>query len=133
MFSQASVILSMGGEMYTPDQTPPGQTPAPPPGQTLPQADTPPPLLETVTAEDGTHPSGMYSCFLFKIVFVQADGRPCKRFPAFAFHIFRNYGCQIVPPLAPPPKFANLMTRPLNSYTVYTTDSTRRIEINLTD
>ena len=52
MFSQASVILSMGGEVW---QTPPGQTPAPP------WTGTPPPN-ETATAADGTHPTGMHSC-----------------------------------------------------------------------
>ena len=73
-----------------PGQTPPGQMPPrqTPPGQTLPWADTPrqtpawadtpqadtPPLADTsltsacwdmiATAADGTHPTGMHSCFL---------------------------------------------------------------------
>ena len=43
MFSQASVILSGGGGR--------------------------PPLQETATAADGTHPTGMHSCLDFKTVF----------------------------------------------------------------
>ena len=39
--------------------TPPGQTPRL--GTTLPPADTPTP--ETATAADGTHPTGMHSCY----------------------------------------------------------------------
>ena len=71
IFSQASVILSTwGGCVWqTPParadtpretllgQTPPGQTP---PGRHLP-GQTPP--LPAATAEDGTHPTGMHSCF----------------------------------------------------------------------
>ena len=64
MFSQASVILSteggvyqhaMGRGMYTPGQTPPGQT--------LPLvAPTPPPEMATETG--GTHSTGMHSCLM---------------------------------------------------------------------
>ena len=87
MFSQASVILfTAGGCVWCipactgadtrwadtpPRQTPPGQTPSlgrhPPvqttPGQT-PPGTTPPPQ-EMATAGDGTHPTGMHSCFEF--------------------------------------------------------------------
>ena len=66
MFSQASVILFTGVVW----QTPPGQTPPradTPRGHTPPQADThhghthtPP---EMATAVDGTHATGMHSCF----------------------------------------------------------------------
>ena len=66
MFLQACVKNSVhGGSRQTP----------PPSGRHLPQADTPlvrqtPP--ETATAADGTHPTGMHSCFsLFKRVFFQ--------------------------------------------------------------
>ena len=47
-----------------PDRYPPGQTPAPR-TDTLPWTDTPldrPPPIETATAADGTHPTGMHSC-----------------------------------------------------------------------
>ena len=44
-----------GGGVHPLGQTPPNQTP---PRQTLPWANRPP---EMVTAEDGTHPTGMHS------------------------------------------------------------------------
>ena len=49
---------------HTPQQTPPGQTPpwADTP-QADPWADTPPPAPQTATAADGTHPTGVHSCF----------------------------------------------------------------------
>ena len=60
---------------HHPRQTPPRQTPPgrnPPrqtlPGQTTPQPATPrqtPPPQETATTADGSHPTGMHSCFLF--------------------------------------------------------------------
>ena len=49
MFLHVSVILSTVVGVW---QTPPGQTPALP-------GETP---LETATAADGTHPTGMHSC-----------------------------------------------------------------------
>ena len=49
-----------------------GQTP-PPKGRHLPRQ-TPPPPHETTTAADGTHPTGMYSCFnMLLISFVQTE------------------------------------------------------------
>ena len=47
MFLHLSVILFTGPDSarHPPRQTPPGQTP-----------------LETTTAADGTHPTGMHSC-----------------------------------------------------------------------
>ena len=41
-----------------------GQTP---PGQTPPRADTPP--QQTATAADGTHPTGMHSCYKIIVTF----------------------------------------------------------------
>ena len=59
-----------------PEQTPPAQTPSradtpqDPPSRHPPAADTPPPgadtpspFQETATAVDGTHPTGMHSCY----------------------------------------------------------------------
>ena len=83
MFSQASVILSIGGHgrhppcpvhagihppcpvhagIHTPRQTPPLERHPPWADNPLPSAcwDTPPTL--TATAADGTHPTGMHSC-----------------------------------------------------------------------
>ena len=61
-FSQASVILSTGGGLYTsqPDTNPLGRHPLrqTPPQADTPQADTPP---ETTTAADGMHHAGMHS------------------------------------------------------------------------
>ena len=58
MFSQASVILATWGVVHPPRQIPPplslGRTPL--------RAD--PPLSETATAADGTHPTGMHSCYV---------------------------------------------------------------------
>ena len=45
---------------HPPRQTPPRQMP---PGQTLP----PPPSPETATVADGTHPTGMHSCFVLNL------------------------------------------------------------------
>ena len=81
IFSQECVKNSVhgGGELCLAQcmlgYTPPGQTP---PGQTPPWADTPlwadtpprqtptlgrpPPLQQTATAADDTHPTGMHSC-----------------------------------------------------------------------
>ena len=87
IFSQVSVILSMGVGVYPsmhwgrhplgrqlPGQTPPGQTPAPPGRHLLlPPADTTPPHPvhagihappPAATAADGRHPTGMHSCFI---------------------------------------------------------------------
>ena len=77
MFLYLSVILStwgMSAGIHTPRQTPPAPEQTPPwsntPWQTAPWADTPwqaPPPGQTcspaVTAVDGTHPTGMHSCF----------------------------------------------------------------------
>ena len=70
-FLRLSVILFKGGCLPPPRQKPPlgryppGQTPPSgrysPPGRHSPHADT---LTETATAADGTHPTGMYSCFM---------------------------------------------------------------------
>ena len=49
MFLHVSVILSTGGGR----QTPPRQAETPPP-----------PPSRTATAADGTHPTGMHTCFL---------------------------------------------------------------------
>ena len=59
MFLHLSAILSTGGYLpqYMLRYTPPGQTP---PEQTPPGQTPPPPA---VTAADGTHPTGMHSCF----------------------------------------------------------------------
>ena len=56
MFSQARVknFVPQGGVC----QIPPGQTMQTPPGQ--------PPPGQTATAADGTHPTGMYSCYYCK-------------------------------------------------------------------
>ena len=61
MFLHLSVILFTGGRCRPPRQTPPGQTSswADSPRQTQ----TPSP--ESATAEGGTHPTGMHSCFFF--------------------------------------------------------------------
>ena len=63
MFSQASVILSTGGCLA---DTPLGRQ-APPPGQTSPPPGRHPPgrhlPQETANAADGTHPTGMHSCY----------------------------------------------------------------------
>ena len=57
MFSQACVKNSVHmGEVYTPGQTPPPRADNPW------QADTPSPKM--ATAADGTHPTGMHSCFI---------------------------------------------------------------------
>ena len=60
MFSQASVILFIGGVS---GRHPPG---ADTPQADTRQADTPrqtPPRQQTATEADGTHPTGMHSCF----------------------------------------------------------------------
>ena len=71
IFSQASVILSTWGGCVW--QTPPAwadPSPRDPPWADTPWADTPrqtPPWADTplpaATAADGTHPTGMHSCF----------------------------------------------------------------------
>ena len=87
MFSQACVKNSVhrGGvciKAHTPGQTTPRQTPAGrhPPGQTIPPGRHPPPPLGrhppgrhpllAATAADGTHPTGMHSCW-----FNESDGK----------------------------------------------------------
>ena len=63
MFSQACVKNSIhrGGGVHPPGQTPPEQTP---PLYRHPRADTPPhPPGQMATAADGTHPTGMHSCY----------------------------------------------------------------------
>ena len=92
MFLHLSVILSTGGGIclsacwdttppqdqapgtrYTPlgpgppDQAPPprGQVPLGP--DTPPDQTPPPPGAETATAADGTHPTGMHSCFILLV------------------------------------------------------------------
>ena len=67
MFSRACVKNSVhrGWVSIPPWQTPQEDTPI---GQTLPWADTPPPPNQTATAADGTHPTGMHSCFKVKII-----------------------------------------------------------------
>ena len=82
MFSQASVILFTGGvsaSVHAGIHTPSGQVPPPgryiAPGRytapcagTLPWAGTTPRYTPmTVTAVDGTHPTGMLSCYLTKV------------------------------------------------------------------
>ena len=78
MFLQASVILFTGQKgcvsQHALGKTPPGQTPPirhplvrHPPGQTPPDRQPPP-------ATDGTHPTGMHSCFiLYYIIVVIGD------------------------------------------------------------
>ena len=56
MFLHLSVILFTGKGGVC--QTPPGRQP---PRQTPPQGDIPP--QEMATAMDGTHPTGMHSCY----------------------------------------------------------------------
>ena len=67
IFSQACVKNSVHGAggvcLSACWDTPPGQTPSPPPG-------TPCPVhagIDMATAADGTHPTGMHSCFDVKI------------------------------------------------------------------
>ena len=59
--SQGGVYPSMYWGRWPPGQTPPADT-------SLPSAcwDTPPP---TATATGGTHPTGMHTCFTFKVAF----------------------------------------------------------------
>ena len=65
------ILSTRWGEMYTPRQTPPppprqtpyADTPRQTPRQTPPKTDTPLPPQQTATAADGTHPTGMYSCY----------------------------------------------------------------------
>ena len=53
----------------TPRQTPHPLADTPPPGRYPPRQTHPlPPTHETATAADGTHPNGMYSCFLIYIL-----------------------------------------------------------------
>ena len=62
MFSQASVILFTERGWQTPP--PRADTPlAVTPLTDTPLADTPAPTPEMATAADGTHPTGMHSCF----------------------------------------------------------------------
>ena len=67
MFSQVSVC-PQGGGVHPPGQTPPWQADrhlwA---GTPLPWANTPP--SQTATAADGTHPTGMHSCFTGSVYF----------------------------------------------------------------
>ena len=66
MFSQASVILTWGvSGRHPPGQTPPRQTPSP--GQTHPHGQTHTPG-QTPTPADGTHPTGMHSCYVISVV-----------------------------------------------------------------
>ena len=50
------------------EQTPPEQTP---PGADTPQSRHPPPHRDTVTTADGTHPTGMHSCFKLFWIFLK--------------------------------------------------------------
>ena len=61
------VCLSMGGRGSTwagspPGRCPPGQAHPPPPGRYPPVRYTP--TQQMATAVDGTHPTGMHSCYL---------------------------------------------------------------------
>ena len=76
MFSQASVILSMGGRCL-PDiplgRHPPAGRQTPPDRQTPPGRQTPPPPQQTAIAVDGRHPTGMHSClskYLLRLNFI---------------------------------------------------------------
>ena len=65
MFSQMSVILFMVGGVWPLDRQPPwADTPL---GRHSPWADTPP--QQTATVVDGTHPTGMHSCFSEHLIY----------------------------------------------------------------
>ena len=72
MFLHLSVILRTGG----------GGVWQPPPRGKTPPGQTPPPPQETATAADGTHPTGMHSCYYngcqgeFFLVFLLSLERP---------------------------------------------------------
>ena len=62
IFSQASVILSTEGEVSAPAHA---GIHTPPLGRHTPGQTSPPPVA---TAADGTHPTGMHSCYKLRLV-----------------------------------------------------------------
>ena len=81
IFTQASVILFTGGWQTPPKrQTPPSRADTPLPSTCW---DTPP---STATAADGTHPTGMHSCYFYLLTQVSMR---CK----MKIKISRNICC----------------------------------------
>ena len=86
MFLHLSVILFTGGVCLSArDQAPPPR-PAPPLEQTPPSGSRhpSPPGAETATAADGTHPTGMHSCYLLRFMPIHIFGS------VLVLHFFRE-------------------------------------------
>ena len=91
MFLQACVCPHGGGGVCLSaywdapwEQTPP-RSRHPPWEQTSPRSRHPPPPGETATAADGTHPTGMHSCFVIDLFHFPCLLFHCPKIPWFSF------------------------------------------------